>query len=714
MEWMADELGSGFARLAFAAFVAAFATFVALDMVHRAQGDRRRAGLRWIVGVALGLGTGLWSAQMIGLSAIVTTTGLGYQPSGIFGAWVFSTMLSTASVAGVMRRHVTLPGIALAGAGLGLAIAAAPMLGLWSMGLRPVLAWNTPVLAAAFGVASLSSTLGLALFFQVRTPWSVKLLYRQLGAGAVLGLGLAVSACLVIAAAGLTVDSTSKYAAQLSTGMLALLAAAGSVSVLTALTLASLAEARSRVSAQHAKAEMLQKHAMHDPLTDLPNRVMFESTLAQMVQKADEAKQRLALLFVNLDAFKPINESFGHRVGDRVLRETAKRLRGLAQPHMLARLGSDEFLVLLPQDPSNDEIAGLANQVLQAVARPFGKEDSATTLTCSIGIALYPDNGALSKLVAHADAAMRSAKGMGGATYCYFEARMSNRSAVTQVDLVRDLRQALARGELQLFYQPKVHAPSGEITAAEALLRWHHPKQGVISPSVFIPIAERFGLIGTIGDWVINEACRQARIWRDQGLRMRVAINLSVHQLRKPDLPERIAAALQKHQINPQLLACEFTESDAMEDTEATMRIFKSLNTLGVHLSIDDFGTGYSSLSTLRKMRPDELKIDRSFVLDLESSADARAVVDAVVHLAKALDIKVVAEGVETEAQQEILRSMGCDELQGFLFAKPMSAKALAVWAMNDTGPRTLAFRKSLFKETAIDATPAAIPASVH
>ena len=349
---------------------------------------------------------------------------------------------------------------------------------------------------------------------------------------------------------------------------------------------------------------------------------MFESTLAQVVQKADAATQRLALPFINLDAFKPINESFGHRVGDRVLRETAKRLRSLAQPHMVARLGGDEFLPLLPQDPSNDDVALLANQVLEAIAQPYG---------------------------------------MDGATYCYFEARRSNSGAVKQIDLVRDLRQALARGELQLVYQPKIHAPSGGITAAEALLRWHHPKRGVIGPGLFIPIAERFGLIGTIGDWVINEACRQARIWRDEGLRMRVAINLSVHQLRKPDLAERIAAVLQQHQINPQLLTCEFTESAAMEDTEATMRIFSALNSLGVHLSIDDFGTAYSSLSTLRKMRPGELKIDRSFVLDLESSADARAVVEAVVKLAKALDIKVVAEGVETEAQNQILRSMGCD-----------------------------------------------------
>ena len=267
--------------------------------------------------------------------------------------------------------------------------------------------------------------------------------------------------------------------------------------------------------------------------------------------------------------------------------------------------------------------------------------------------------------------------------------------------LSRDLRVALAKKQLELYYQPKIHAPSGEVTGAEALLRWHHPKRGMVSPGVFIPIAERYGLIGALGNWVIDEACRQARTWRDQGLRMRVAINLSVHQLRHPDLPERIADALKRHQINPMLLTCEITESVAMEDAQATSKIFEKLAAVGVHISIDDFGTGYSSLSYLRKLPAKELKIDRSFVLDLETSADARAVVDAVVKLGQALGLKVVAEGVETEAQNQILRSLGCDELQGYLFAKPMSAKALAVWAMNDVGPRPLAFRDSLFKETA-------------
>jgi diguanylate cyclase len=705
MEWMNDDPLGLIARLGLAAFTAAFASFVALELVQRAQSDRRRVGLRWAVGVALGLGTGIWAAHIVALSALARPAALGYHPAGVIGAWGLGMAVCMGCLGWIARQDISVPRVALAGFGLGFGIVAPLLLAIESMGLRPAVQWGALELIAAFVAAALACAAALSLFFQLRIQRPIKLLYRQAGAGALIGVGLCASEWLVIAAATLPATATSAFASRLSTGTLALLAAVGSLTVLFAMTLATLAESRSRNATERAKRDG-QQQAVRDSLTDLPNRQMFEATLAQAVQKADTLQQRLAVLFINIDGFKPINESFGHRGGDRILREMAKRLRTLARPHMAARLGGDEFLLLLPDDPNNDEVARQATLVLEAFSQPCRLDGRETTLSCSVGISIYPENGAMSRLIAHADSAMRSAKGMGGASYCFFEARMTSTGAVKQIDLLRDLRLALAQGELQLFYQPKIHAPSGEITAAEALLRWHHPKRGIISPGVFIPIAERFGLIGSIGDWVIGEACRQARIWRDEGLRMRVAINLSVHQLRKADLADRIAATLKQHGINPQLLTCEITESDAMEDTESTMRIFNALNALGVHLSIDDFGTGYSSLSTLRKMRPGELKIDRSFVLDLETSADARAVVDAVVKLAKALDIKVVAEGVETEGQSQVLRSMGCDELQGYLYAKPMSAKALGLWAMGDVGPRTLAFRKSLFKET--------LPTAIH
>ena len=261
-----------------------------------------------------------------------------------------------------------------------------------------------------------------------------------------------------------------------------------------------------------------------------------------------------------------------------------------------------------------------------------------------------------------------------------------------------DLRKAIEEGgQLELYYQPKVHATSGKVTAAEALIRWNHPTRGLLSPSVFIPLAERFGLIRSIGQWVIDDACRQARIWNDSGLRMRVAVNLSALQMRQDDIVDQIREALDRHQIDPRLLTCEITESVAMEDTRATQATFLALGSLGVHMSIDDFGTGYSSLAYLRKLPAEELKIDRAFVMDVEVSADARAVVNAVVKLAQALGLKVVAEGVENERQRDILREIGCDELQGFLFARPMRARSLLIWAMDDRQTESESFASSLF-----------------
>jgi EAL domain-containing protein (putative c-di-GMP-specific phosphodiesterase class I) len=267
-------------------------------------------------------------------------------------------------------------------------------------------------------------------------------------------------------------------------------------------------------------------------------------------------------------------------------------------------------------------------------------------------------------------------------------------------DLLRDLRHAIARSELELYFQPKIDARSGSVTATEALLRWHHPQLGMVMPSQFIPLAEQSGLIGALGNWVIEAACLQARKWRDKGLRMRVAINLSAHQMRQDDIAERIARALTRHRIHPSLLTCEITESTAMEDTGRTQETFRRLGELGAHLSIDDFGTGHSSLAYLRKLPAKELKIDSSFVMDIEHSADARAIVDAVVKLAHALGLKVVAEGVENPRQQQILTALGCDELQGFLFARPMTASALLMWALGGAGQSTTTFNPSLFGVT--------------
>ncbi len=434
-------------------------------------------------------------------------------------------------------------------------------------------------------------------------------------------------------------------------------------------------------------------------LPGLVSRQRFDAALDAAVQRCDSGEAALCVLFINLDNFGSINESFGYGAGDGVLVQAAKRLVALAgKPAVITRMGGDEFLLMLPMALNGvGELCARLVKQLGGPYQPDGRDE--VQLSCSIGIAAYPQHGSRPRLVAHANAAMRAVKLAGGGGHMVFEPRMAVDSR-EQAELLHDLRQAVSKGEFELYYQPKVDARSLQITAAEALLRWHHPKRGMVSPMVFIPLAERHGLIGPIGDWVIEDACRQAAAWREQGLRMRVAINISPYQMRQDDLVDRLLNTLRQHQLQPGRFTCEITESVAMEDTQVTKRTFAKVRQAGLHVSIDDFGVGQTSLSSLRRLPAAELKIDASFVQEIATSADSRSIVDALVHLAHALGLRVVAEGVETEAQRDVLVKMGCDELQGYLFAKPMSARALALWALDDGQRPEAQFRSSLFQDT--------------
>jgi diguanylate cyclase (GGDEF)-like protein len=428
--------------------------------------------------------------------------------------------------------------------------------------------------------------------------------------------------------------------------------------------------------------ERLRELAFRDALTGLPNRLHFEEQLdATLSRVGRHAAASMAVFFIDLDGFKAVNESFGHAAGDEVLREVGRRLLSqLRESDSVARVGGDEFLLLLAEPGSHERAAALAQQALHALMAPYplpGGSD--VRLSCSVGIAVFPEHGPTSRLITHADAAMFAVKRTGGSTYAFFEPRMEL-DASDQLGLQTDLRQAIERGELALYYQPTIDARSRECTGVEALVRWQHPTRGAVGPTELIAVAERFGLIGTIGQWVIDEACRQMRAWDDAGLRLRVAVNLSAQQLRQDDLVQRIRQSFEAHRVDATLFTFEITESVAMEDTQATMRAFAQLARAGVALAIDDFGTGHSSLAYLRTLPARQLKIDSSFVAELGLSGDAMAVVDAVIRLAHALGLRVVAEGVETERQCEILVTLGCDEFQGYLFARPMDAQQLVAW----------------------------------
>jgi diguanylate cyclase len=441
----------------------------------------------------------------------------------------------------------------------------------------------------------------------------------------------------------------------------------------------------------------------NDPLTRLATRRSFESQLKAAAKKADQETEPMALLYIDLDGFKAVNESYGHADGDRLLLEMSKRLRKVARDgDLLARVGADEMLLLMRDDVHGATVEVMAQSVVDIMAEPYGLMQREVSLTCSVGIARYPKNGPADLLMGRANAAVQTAKRDGGGRHAFYQKTMDT-GARERLTLTSDLRAALERGEFELYYQPKVDAASFQITAAEALIRWHHPTRGLMSPAVFIPIAEQSGLIQPMGDWVIEDACRQAAKWRDLGLRMRVAVNLSAVQLRSTTIVDQILGVLTKYNVDASQLTCEITESVAMGDPLVTEKIFDALGRAGIHLSIDDFGTGYSSLAYLRRLPAKEVKIDRSFVMDLETSEDARAVANAVIQLAHALGKNVVAEGVETTKQAKILVDLGCNHLQGYLYGKPMPASELTSWALdNREQDRTVSFRDSLFvdKET--------------
>ncbi|MDO9071648.1 MAG: bifunctional diguanylate cyclase/phosphodiesterase [Rubrivivax sp.] len=453
-----------------------------------------------------------------------------------------------------------------------------------------------------------------------------------------------------------------------------------------------------RLQAANSQLEDLRGR---DVLTGLMTRADFERSLDEAVLACNRDGASLAVLYVGLDNFRSLNEAYGHTVGDAVLAQAADRLRtALGVQLALARLGGDEYVLLLAA--TDDEAADAAEQLLRELHRPYGVDALSLRLGASVGIAIYPDHGARPRLLGCAAVAMRSVKQLGGGGHAFYDPALAVDER-DKAELLQALRRAVEQGQLQLVYQPKVDAQSLQITAAEALLRWEHPQRGTIGPAVFVPLAERHGLMGPIGHWVINEACRQAAQWRGLGLRMRVAVNISGHQMRQDDLVQHIAAALQRHGIPAGRLTCEITESVAMEDTAHTRATFERLRQLGVHVSIDDFGTGHSSLASLRRLPAAELKIDRAFVTDLGQSERARSIGKALVDVARTLDLRVVAEGVETTEQRDVLVALGCDELQGYLFARPMTATALALWAERDE-PHDGApsdFRASLFDPTA-------------
>jgi diguanylate cyclase (GGDEF)-like protein/PAS domain S-box-containing protein len=415
--------------------------------------------------------------------------------------------------------------------------------------------------------------------------------------------------------------------------------------------------------------------AYYDVLTGLPNRTLLRDRLGQMIAAAHRDNMQFALLFLDLDRFKYINDSMGHSVGDKLLQSVAQRLQVcVREGDTVSRIGGDEFIVLL-REIDEQGVALVADKLLKTLATPFNLNGQEISTYASVGIALYPEHATdIDVLMKNADAAMYCAKEDGRNNYKFFTPEMNFRA--NQVFLMeKDLRVALEQDQFTLVYQPQVDLMTGKICGAEALLRWKHPEKGFISPAEFIPVAEETGQIVPIGEWVVRTACWRFASWQKQGMpAIPIAVNLSIRQLRQPNLAEVIEAALEENGLDPHYLELEITEGIMMGDTKSAMAFLSRMHSLGVQMSIDDFGTGFSSLSYLKNLPVNKLKIDQSFVRDIETDESDAAIVRSIISLGHRLDLKVIAEGVETLEQLDFLRIRGCDEVQGYYFSRPLSA----------------------------------------
>lgn len=428
---------------------------------------------------------------------------------------------------------------------------------------------------------------------------------------------------------------------------------------------------------ERKRVEQSIRHmAHHDALTGLPNRALFRDRLTHAMAQADRYHQKLAVMFLDLDRFKAINDTLGHNVGDQLLKIAAERLRSCVRDcDTVARLGGDEFTVIVEDIIEDHDAAAVAQKILDTLSQPFNLYGHEVFISVSVGVTLYPsDDENADNLLRNADSAMYRAKEFGRNNYQFYVADM-NVKARERLMLESSLRRALDRGEFTLYYQPRVDLLSGRIIGAEALLRWRHPELGLVPPSEFIPILEETGMIIPVGDWALREACRQNRAWQEAGLSpIRVAVNLSVRQFIQKDLADTVVRALAEAGLAAEDLELEITEDLFLEHNETNIVTLSRLKKMGIHISIDDFGTGYSSLSYLKRLPIDTLKIDQSFVRDIGTDPDNKAIASAIIAMAASLRLNVLAEGVETDEQLAFLRAQGCNEIQGFSFSHPLPA----------------------------------------
>ena len=660
--------------------VAILAAYTALNMASRVSNSSGKAAGLWLLGGSFAMGLGIWSMHFIGMLAFNLPIALGYDVPLTLVSLLIAIISSALAL--YLVCHETLPynRLICGGVLMGLGIACMHYTGMEAMLMTPRIIYVPWIFVLSIVVAIFSSVAALWLAFRLRQEVK-QATFTRMGAALVMGCAIVGMHYTGMAASKYPLNSFCSAAnSGIDTKWLAVLVITVTLAVFAIALIVSMLDVRTDRMANSldlANSELL-KQALHDNLTCLPNRVLLDDRLEQQIRKAQRKYGQFALLFLDLDGFKAINDMHGHHMGDVLLKEVAQRLLEEKRAgDTVARLGGDEFVVLMDLG-APESSAVLAQRLINIMAQPFPLSHIPLQISASIGIAIYPYDGETGhELMVNADAAMYHAKKQGRNSYCFFEQAM-NTDVHQQMQLQQDLRQAIHNNELVLYYQPKWTAPAGPMVGVEALLRWQSPVYGLLAPDRFLPQAEKSGLIVPIGNWVINEACRQMKVWVEQGHSdWSVAVNLSAVQLGHASLVDVVRIALDLHQLAATHLILEVTESTAIQNAETSLKILNKLAALGVSISIDDFGTGYSSLLYLKYLPANELKIDRGFITELAPGNDDEAIIRTIIALGKTMGMKVVAEGVETHAQQRLLTALGCDTLQGYLLGKPSPADAL-------------------------------------
>ncbi|WP_241569463.1 putative bifunctional diguanylate cyclase/phosphodiesterase [Rosenbergiella collisarenosi] len=666
-------------------FIAFLASFSALDTVARVADSRGLHAALWLVGGGAAMGIGIWSMHFIGMMAMHFDTLMRYSVSETIFSIAAAVLGSIIALWAVFRHNqFTLPNLLLGSLMLGSSVVAMHYIGMAAMRVSQPIVWHRLPVIFSIVIAYSASAVALWLAFRLRNN-ETGVLYRRFLAAIVMGIAIA------------GMHYTGMYAAHFHTTMQVIPGGLGSqrltiwVFVFTLAILGSnlfgaMIESQRRVSrlADELKLtnEELRQMALHDPLTNLANRTLFEEKLNDYIARAKQNTSTFSLLYMDLDGFKMVNDAYGHDIGDKLLVEVAKRLtQVITASDTLARVGGDEF-VLLSNANSEENASNLAAKLVEIIEPEFHVEGFELRVSLSVGIAMFPLHGGEAReMLFNADSAMYHTKNSGRNGFSLYQPSMSPIGR-SQVQLKNELWRAIHNDELRLFYQPKLNVTSGEVIGYEALVRWQHPERGLKTPDKFLPIAEQTGMILLLGEWVLNEACRQLALWHKEGAtHLSISVNLSAQQFEQKSLIYLVTRTLAEYQLPADKLILEITETTAMRYPQESITILQELKAVGVQVAIDDFGTGYSSLLYLQNMPATELKIDRAFINSIGHKDTDPRLLSMIIELAKNMNLNIVAEGVESEEQQTYLVNLGCDIHQGFYFSRPVPPSDISVTA---------------------------------